>query len=189
LGEVTSTDRPNRSSSCGRNSPSSGLPDPTSTNRAGWRIDSPSRSTTFSPDCATSEQQVDDVILQQVDLVDIRYPRLARARRPGSNAFSPRVSAFDVQSAHVTRSSVAPSGRSITGVGRITVFVETLAQSGQSSTRAAVHRAPFDRGDRRQQRRQRAHGGGFAGAAVAKHQHAADAGIDGGQDHRRFISS
>ena len=56
-GVFTSTDMPKRSSSCGRNSPSSGLPVPTSTNRAGCRILRPSRSTTFSLDAATSSSR------------------------------------------------------------------------------------------------------------------------------------
>ena len=42
---VTSTHRPKRSSSCGRSSPSSGFIEPTSTKRAGWRWETPSRST------------------------------------------------------------------------------------------------------------------------------------------------
>ena len=53
----TSTARPKRSSSCGRNSPSSGLPLPISTKRAGWRTLRPSRSTTLSPEAATSSSR------------------------------------------------------------------------------------------------------------------------------------
>ena len=44
-GATASTVRPNRSSSCGRSSPSSGFIVPTSRNRAAWRTDTPSRST------------------------------------------------------------------------------------------------------------------------------------------------
>ena len=45
VGAVTSTQSPKRSSSCGRSSPSSGFIEPTSTKRAGWRCEMPSRST------------------------------------------------------------------------------------------------------------------------------------------------
>ena len=47
---------PNRSNSCGRNSPSSGFPDPTNTKRAGCRIEIPSRSTVFHPEAAESNK-------------------------------------------------------------------------------------------------------------------------------------
>ncbi len=57
VGERTSTESPKRSRSCGRSSPSSGLPEPTSTKRAGCRIDRPSRSTAFTPVCATSSSR------------------------------------------------------------------------------------------------------------------------------------
>ena len=47
---------PNRSKSCGRNSPSSGFPEPTKTNRAGCRMEIPSRSTVFQPLAAESSK-------------------------------------------------------------------------------------------------------------------------------------
>ena len=47
---------PNLSNNCGRNSPSSGFPEPTNTNRAGWRIEIPSRSTVFQPEAAESNK-------------------------------------------------------------------------------------------------------------------------------------
>ena len=49
-----STARPKRSSSCGRSSPSSGFIEPTSTKRAGWVCETPSRSIRLTPDTATS---------------------------------------------------------------------------------------------------------------------------------------
>src|SRR6056297_398515 len=133
-GDVTSTDRPNRSRSCGRSSPSSGLPEPTSTKRASWRIDSPSRSTALRPDCATSSNRSTMWSSSKLTSSIYRYPRLARASRPGSNAFSPWVRARSISKAPVTRSSVTPRGRSTTGVGRSTRSVSlTSAQSGQSA--------------------------------------------------------
>ena len=57
FGLETSTHNPKRSSNCGRSSPSSGLPLPNSTKRAGWRTLSPTRSTRFSPDAATSRRR------------------------------------------------------------------------------------------------------------------------------------
>ena len=61
-----------------------------------------------------------------------RNPRLAAASRPGSNALTPADSAFSMSSAPVTRSSVAPSGRSTTGVAS-----EWLGGAPTSPKRAA----------------------------------------------------
>ena len=46
---------PNLSNNCGLNSPSSGFPEPTKTNRAGCLIEIPSRSTVLIPDAAESK--------------------------------------------------------------------------------------------------------------------------------------
>ena len=89
-GVATSTASPNRSSSCGRNSPSSGFPLPTSTNRAGCRTESPSPLDHVLPRGRHVDQQVDQVVLQQVHLVDIQkapvrprqQPRLERPLPP-----------------------------------------------------------------------------------------------------------
>ena len=64
-GVFTSTERPKRSSSCGRSSPSSGLPLPIRTKRAGWRTLRPSRSTTFSPEAATPAARPSGIAQQQ----------------------------------------------------------------------------------------------------------------------------
>ena len=117
-GVRTSTDRPKRSSSCGRSSPSSGLPLPTSTKRAGWRTLRPSRSTRFSPDAATSISKSTRWSSSKLTSSMYKNPRLACASRPGANSFTPCVKAFSRSSAPTTRSSVAPSGRSTTGTGR-----------------------------------------------------------------------
>ena len=52
----TSTVSPNRSSSCGRSSPSSGFMVPTSTNRASWECETPSRSMCTRPIAAASSR-------------------------------------------------------------------------------------------------------------------------------------
>ena len=122
LGVFTSTAKPNRSKSWGRNSPSSGLPLPTKTNLAGWRILKPSRSTTFSPEAATSISKSTKWSSSKFTSSIYRKPRLARANKPGSNAFSPRVNAFSRSKAPTTRSSVAPKGKSTTGTGRLIIF-------------------------------------------------------------------
>ena len=183
-GVRTSTDRPKRSSSCGRSSPSSGLPLPTSTKRAGWRTLRPSRSTTFSPDAATSIRRSTRWSSSRLTSSIYRKPRLAWASRPGSNAFSPRVRARSRSSAPTTRSSVAPSGRSTTGTGtasgRMVGAGAALVAPGAGPGGIAVVAAARDRLHRRQQGGEGADGGGLAGAAVPEHQHAADAGVGGG---------
>ncbi|CPB02821.1 Uncharacterised protein [Mycobacterium tuberculosis] len=52
----TSTVSPNRSSSCGRSSPSSGFIVPISTKRASWEWEMPSRSTCTRPMAAASSR-------------------------------------------------------------------------------------------------------------------------------------
>ncbi len=82
-GVRTSTERPKRSSSCGRSSPSSGLPLPTSTKRAGWRMLSPSRSTTFSPEAATSSSRSTRWSSSRFDLVDVEKAAMGAGQQAG----------------------------------------------------------------------------------------------------------
>ena len=55
---------------------------------------------------------------------------------------------------------------------------------GAGARGVAMPAAAHCRGDRRQQGGERAHGGGFAGAAIAQRQHAAQAGVGRGQQQR-----
>ena len=121
-GVRTSTDKPKRSNSWGRSSPSSGLPLPTNTKRAGWRTDRPSRSTTFSPEAATSISKSTKWSSNKLTSSMYKKPRLACANKPGENAFTPWLNAFSKSSAPTTRSSLAPSGKSTTGTGRVSVL-------------------------------------------------------------------
>ena len=122
-GVRTSTDRPKRSSNWGRNSPSSGLPLPTNTKRAGWRTLRPSRSTRFSPDAATSMSKSTKWSSSRLTSSMYKKPRWAWASRPGANDLMPWDRAFSKSSAPTTRSSVAPRGRSTTGTGRVMALI------------------------------------------------------------------
>src|SRR5437868_5490479 len=78
----TSTHRPNRSSSCGRSSPSSGFMVPTRMKCAGWLNETPSRSITLTPLVAGVAAEVaalDDVVLGQQAGEGADGGRLARA--------------------------------------------------------------------------------------------------------------
>mmetsp|Transcript_19820 Transcript_19820/g.51518 ORF Transcript_19820/g.51518 Transcript_19820/m.51518 type:complete len:313 (+) Transcript_19820:3598-4536(+) len=107
---------PNRSSSCGRSSPSSGLPLPTRMKRAGWLMLIPSRSTVFQPEAAESSSTSTKWSSSRLTSSTYRMPRLAFASRPGSKAFTPSVKAFSMSMVPHTRSSVAPRGKSIMGI-------------------------------------------------------------------------
>jgi len=51
-----------------------------------------------------------------------KKPRLAWASKPGEKALMPWLKAFSKSRAPTTRSSLAPSGKSTTGTGRVAVL-------------------------------------------------------------------
>ena len=118
-GVRTWTDKPKRSSNCGRNSPSSGLPLPTRTKRAGWRMLRPSRSTRFSPEAATSIKRSTKWSSSKFTSSMYKKPRWAWASKPGENSLMPCDKAFSKSSAPTMRSSVAPRGKSTTLTARL----------------------------------------------------------------------
>mmetsp|Transcript_12028 Transcript_12028/g.35472 ORF Transcript_12028/g.35472 Transcript_12028/m.35472 type:complete len:317 (+) Transcript_12028:141-1091(+) len=116
----TLTDMPKRSSSCGRSSPSCGLPLPIMMNLAGCTIDTPSRSTVLRPDADESSTTSTRPSSRRLTSSTYRMPRLALASRPGSYAFTPSDRAFSMSIVPQMRSSVAPSGSSTSGVLALT---------------------------------------------------------------------
>mmetsp|Transcript_20844 Transcript_20844/g.58074 ORF Transcript_20844/g.58074 Transcript_20844/m.58074 type:complete len:250 (-) Transcript_20844:550-1299(-) len=80
----TCTDRPNRSSSCGRSSPSCGLPEPIMIKRAGCTMEMPSRSTVLTPLAALSSTTSTRPSSSRFTSSTYRMPRFARASKPGS---------------------------------------------------------------------------------------------------------
>mmetsp|Transcript_16060 Transcript_16060/g.39982 ORF Transcript_16060/g.39982 Transcript_16060/m.39982 type:complete len:226 (-) Transcript_16060:121-798(-) len=129
---------PKRSSSWGRSSPSSGLPEPTRMKRAGWLMEIPSRSTVFQPEAAESSSTSTRWSSSRLTSSTYRMPRLALASSPGSNAFTPSVSAFSMSMVPQMRSSVAPSGSSTRGVrilatGRVSPRLKRASASGPIS--------------------------------------------------------
>ena len=140
----TSTARPNRSSNCGRSSPSSGFMVPTNTNLASCRCDTPSRSMCTAHRRGV-EQDVDEVVRQQVDLVDGEQTAVPgpadRVRRRARRPVAP--SSARVQEP-TTRSPVAPIGEF------------TSAASGSAPATTAASAVP---------RR------GFGGALLSADQH------------------
>ena len=112
---TTVTHSPNRSSSWGRSSPSSGFIVPTSENRAGWVRLMPSRSTVLTPIAAESSSRSTTWSSRRFTSSTYRMPRWASASSPGSNRLRPAVRAVSRSSVPATRSSVAPIGSSTTG--------------------------------------------------------------------------
>ena len=79
----TSTARPNRSSNCGRRSPSSGFIVPTRTNRDGWRNVESLALDVVDAHRGGVEQEVDQVVAEQVDLVDVEDAAVRRGQQAG----------------------------------------------------------------------------------------------------------
>ena len=133
------------------------------------------------------DQQVDQVVLEQVHLVDIEQAAVGLGQQARlKRLFAPRQRAFDVQGPHDT-----VFGRAQGQVDhRSWAFADAarngIGPSGHILDPRRVDRAAFNRRNLGQQSRKGAHGGGFSGATVTKHQHAADAGVDGGQYHGLF---
>ncbi len=109
---ATSTVRPNRSSNCGRSSPSSGFMVPIRTNLASCECDMPSRSTCTRPIAAASSSTSTRWSCRRLTSSTYSTPPCARASRPGENACSPSRNTFCRSSEPTTRSSVAPMGSS-----------------------------------------------------------------------------
>jgi hypothetical protein len=145
----------------------------------------PSRSTTFSPDCRHVEEEVDDVVLEQVHLVDVEVSPVGAGEKAGlEGLFAARERPFDIE-----RADDAVLGHAEGEVDDRGGALDDASRPYFGPLRAVlrpcgVDRAAFDLGDLRQERGQRPHGGGLARAAVAEDEHAADAGVDGGEDHR-----
>jgi hypothetical protein len=74
---------PNRSSSCGRSSPSSGFIVPISTIREACATETPSRSTGRPAHGRRIEQQVDEMIMEQVDFVDVEDAAVGGGEQTG----------------------------------------------------------------------------------------------------------
>ena len=145
---ATSTVSPNRSSSCGRSSPSSGFIVPTSTNRASWRMRDAVALDVHPAHRRGVEQHVDQMVVQQVDLVDVEHA----AVRAGQQAGRERMLAVAQHLLQVQRSDHAVLG----GADR------------QLDEPRAVRR------HRVQHRGQRAHRRRLGGALLPADQHPAD---------------
>ena len=135
------------------------------------------------------EQEVDQMVLEQIGLVDVEEAAVGPRQQAGlERLLAPGQRPLEVERAddpvlgraqrqvdhrhrHLGRLHGArPSAQRAVGVHRV----------AGSPRRVAVVAAAGHDLHLRQQRRQRPHGGGFAGAAVAEHQHAADRLIDRG---------
>ena len=185
-GAATSTVSPNRSSSCGRSSPSSGFMVPTSTNRAACSTETPSRSTVDRPIAAASSSRSTRWSCSRLTSSTYRIPRWARASRPGSYSALPSDSARSRCSEPSTRSSVAPTGSSTSRTGRVSVGASAgerpVGRQRRRVARVAGEPVAGDDLDRRQHGGQGAHDRRLRRALLAAHQHAADLGRDRGED-------
>ena len=93
------------------------------------------------------EQQIDKVVFEQVHFVDVKEAAMRLRQQARLEAFLAARQRRSRSSAPTTRSSVAPSGRSTTGVGRNSVFTAPLAvREGQSGVQRPA--SPLDRSDR-----------------------------------------
>jgi hypothetical protein len=140
------------------------------------------------------DQQVDQVVLEQVDLVDVQEAAVRPRQQPGLEVLlAVGERALEVEGAehavlghaqwqvdHRHRHDAGGKpGLAPAGFGH----AAARAESGRRRRRAVVG-AAVDHLHARQQRGQRPHRGALAGAAVAEHEHAADARVDGGDQQR-----
>mmetsp|Transcript_8019 Transcript_8019/g.34117 ORF Transcript_8019/g.34117 Transcript_8019/m.34117 type:complete len:352 (-) Transcript_8019:215-1270(-) len=128
---------PKRSSSCGRSSPSSGLPEPIMMNLAGCVMEIPSRSTVFQPPAAESSTTSTSESSSRLTSSMYRSPRLARASKPASYALTPSASAFSMSMVPQMRSSVVPRGTSTMGT-RMVVSSSLLPARNASSASGPI---------------------------------------------------
>ena len=134
------------------------------------------------------EQEVDQVVLQEVDLVDIEEAAVGAGQQAGLE----RLLALGQRPLQVERADHAVLGgaerqvdhrhRHLLGLQRLAVrhpLAAGIAVIGLVRRVAAIGAAD-DGLHLGQQRRQRADGGGLAGAAIAEDKDAADRGVDSG---------
>ena len=131
------------------------------------------------------EEEVDDVVLEQIDLVDVEIAAVGAGQQAGLKGFfAAGEGALDVEGADDAvlggaEGEVDDGGRALDDVAG-----GELGPGGDVGVGGAVDRAAGDGADVGQEGGEGADGGGLAGAAVAEDEHAADAGVDGGQDER-----
>ena len=129
------------------------------------------------------DQQVDEVVLEQVDLVDIEEAAVGAGEQSGfEGLFAAGQGAFEVEGADDSSSGGAEREIDDGNVGRGgfgTAGGAAFVAGGVGLGRIAMVAATGDDLHGREKRGQGADGGGFAGAAVAERQDAADRGIDG----------
>mmetsp|Transcript_5742 Transcript_5742/g.8815 ORF Transcript_5742/g.8815 Transcript_5742/m.8815 type:complete len:220 (-) Transcript_5742:297-956(-) len=121
LGSVELITTAIRSSRCSRTSPSSGLKVAINRGLQGWRMEIPSRSTTFTPSERTERRRF--TIPSSSRLISSIYntPRLASASRPGWNTGFPSFVDSSISTVPIKRSSVTPSGMVTNGEVRTLV--------------------------------------------------------------------
>ena len=180
-GVFTSTERPKRSSSCGRNSPSSGIAAADQDEACGMADAQALALDHVLARRRDVQQQVDQMVLQQVDLVDVEEAPVGAGQQPGLE----RLLTLGQRPLEVERADDAVLGgaqrqidhrhRRRDALDRRTArCARQSGHSGRIGRRIAVVAAARHDLHRRQQGRQRPDRGRFAGAPVAEHQHAAD---------------
>ena len=189
-GVRTSTDRPKRSSSCGRSSPSSGIStaDEDEARRVAHR-----QALALDHVLARGghvDQQVHEVVLEQVHLVDVEEATIRAREQSGLE----RLHALRQRALEVERADDAVFGgpeREVDHRDRHVVRLRLRAgpEAGAVGTgiggRARIARVTAaDHGPHRRQQCRSAHRGGLAGAAVTEHEDAAHARVDGGDQDR-----
>ena len=193
-GATASTVRPNRSSNCGRSSPSSGFMVPTSKNRAACWTENAVPLHVAGPQGGRVEQQVDQMVVQQVDLIDVQHAPVRRGQQPRLE----RRDAFGQRAADVQRPGQPVFGRADRQlhqpgrahlrrwVGHVeagqvrpvwALRVGRLWRAGEPAARDDL--------DRRQDRGQRTDRGRLRGPLLAPHEHPADGRRDRVENERQ----
>ena len=133
----STTDRPKRSTSWGRSSPSSGFIVPTSANRAACCCEMPSRSTVLMPLAATSSSASTSASGSKLTSSTYSTPLWARATRPGARRSWPSTSTASTFNVPTSCSRLAASGRVTNGASG------SKAASARAAVDLAVPRGPL----------------------------------------------
>ena len=130
------------------------------------------------------EQRVHEVIGQEVDLVDVEDALMGAGQEPGLECLLALERSPEVECAHQPIETRSQRQLDERGRARLRRCVRGHRSLGRELARAEREGLARCGRDRREQRREPAHGGGLGRTALAAHQHAADLGRDGVGEQR-----
>ena len=118
------------------------------------------------------EQRVDEVVGQQVDLVDVEDPLVGAGQQPGLEGLLAGQGARQVQGAHEPVQGGAERQLDQRGGALGDGGIGGHLAAGRALAGGEGERLALGREDRREQRREAAHGGRLGRASLAAHEHA-----------------